>query len=214
MQQGRQPDSVRFIAGIFVVVDETDEKAHAKYEDLLQYADLEGTAALFGGWTNTDLSTFSDDEDFAFAKIGGIQSMIKAWTATGKFPQRRAWAFFNSDSFAVPGRENMKWTKKRVLQELAISGAHATAIGSAKTVADILQHWVEVASVDGFNFSYATCPGTFEDMIKWLWPELKKRGVLQDDYNVVGGSMRETYLGDGKGPKVRSDHAAAAYSWK
>lgn len=196
IQQGRQPDSVRFLTGIFIVVDETDEKAQAKYEDLLQYADLEGTAALFGGWTGTDLSTFTDDEDFAFAKIGGIQSMIKAWTAT------------------VPGTQGLKWTKRRVLQELAISGAHAKAIGSPKKVADILQHWVDAAGIDGFNLSYATTPGTFEDMIKWLWPELKARGVLQEEYPVVGGSMRETFLGDGKGPRVRPDHPAAAFTWK
>ena len=179
-----------------MVVDETDEKAQAKYEDLLQYADLEGTAALFGGWTGSDLSTFSDDEDFAFAKLGGIQSMIKAWTAT------------------VPGTQGLKWTKRRVLQELAISGAHAKAIGSPKRVADILQHWIDAAGIDGFNLSFATTPGTFEDIIKYLWPELKARGVLQEEYPVPGGSMRETFLADGQGPRVRPDHPAAKFTWR
>ncbi|KAI3392484.1 hypothetical protein diail_5649 [Diaporthe ilicicola] len=196
VQQGRKPDSVRFLTGIFIVVDETDEKAQAKFEDLLQYADLEGTAALFGGWTGTDLANFTDDEDFAFTGLGAIQSMIKAWTAT------------------VPGTEGLKWTKRRVLEQLAISGAHAKAIGSPKTVADILQRWVTEAGIDGFNLSYATTPGTFEDMIKYLWPELRARGVLQDDYPVPGGSMRETFLADGHGPRVRADHPAAAYTWK
>lgn len=61
-QLGRAESSVKFIAGIFICVDETDELAQRKFEDLLQYADLEGTAALFGGWTGTDLGAFSDDE--------------------------------------------------------------------------------------------------------------------------------------------------------
>lgn len=30
-------------------------------------------------------------------------------------------------------------------------------------------------------------------MIKYLWPELRKRGVFWDDYEKVGGSMRESY---------------------
>lgn len=196
IQQGRKPDSVRFLTGIFIVVDETDEKAQAKFQDLLQYADLEGTAALFGGWSGTDLANFSDDDDFAFTGPGAIQSMVKAWTAT------------------VPGTEGLKWTKPRVLEQLAISGAHAKAIGSPKTVADILQRWVTEAGIDGFNLSYATTPGTFEDMIKYLWPELKARGVLQEDYPVLGGSMRETFLADGQGPRVRADHPAATYTWK
>lgn len=188
VEHRRPADAIKFIAGIFIVVDETDELAQAQFEDLLQYADTEGTAALFGGWTGTDLSKFEDDEDFAFTGPPAIQSMISAWTAT------------------VPGTDGLKWTKRQVLQHLAISGAHPRAIGSPTTVADILQKWVDEAGVDGFNTSYATNPGTFEDMIKYLWPELKKRGVLQDSF--AGHTMRENFLQDGKGPKARATHPA------
>lgn len=193
-EQGRSENSMKFIAGIFIVVDETDEKAQAKFEDLLQYADLEGTASLFGGWTGTDLSKFSDDEDFAFLGPPAIQSMISAWTAT------------------VPGTAGLKWTKRRVLQELAISGAHPRAVGSPQTVADIMQRWMDEANVDGFNISYATTPGTFEDLITYLWPELRRRGVLQTTY--AGSSMRENYLQDGLGPRSREGHPARKYAHK
>jgi hypothetical protein len=81
-------------------------------------------------------------------------------------------------------------------------------------VADILQKWVDVAGVDGFNFSYAVSPGTFEDMIKYLWPELRRRGVIWDDYEVPGGAARENYLLDGKGPRVREDHPARKFRWE
>jgi alkanesulfonate monooxygenase SsuD/methylene tetrahydromethanopterin reductase-like flavin-dependent oxidoreductase (luciferase family) len=188
---GRAEDSVNFIAGIFIVVDETDEKAQAKYQDLLQYADLEGTASLFGGWTGTDLSKFTDDEDFAFNGHPAIQSLINAWTAT------------------VPGTKGQKWTKRHVLEQLAMCGAHPRAIGSPQTVADIMQKWVDEAGVDGFNISYATTPGTFRDLVKYLWPELKRRGVLQEEY--AGSSMRENYLQDGKGARVREGHPALKY---
>jgi FMN-dependent oxidoreductase (nitrilotriacetate monooxygenase family) len=188
---GRPTGSVKFIAGIFIVVEETDEKAQEKFEELLQYADLEGTAALFGGWSGTDLSKFSDDEDFAFVGPPAIQSMVASWTAT------------------VPGTQGLKWTKKRVLQNLATSGAHPRAIGSPETVANIMQTWVDGAGVDGFNVSYATTPETFEAIIKYLWPELQKRGVLQTEY--AGHSMRENYVQDGKGPRAREGHPALKY---
>jgi alkanesulfonate monooxygenase SsuD/methylene tetrahydromethanopterin reductase-like flavin-dependent oxidoreductase (luciferase family) len=143
----------------------------------LQYADLEGTASLFGGWTGTDLSSFSDDEDFKFsADAPAIKSMMSAWTEV------------------VPGSKDQKWTKKLVLQHLAISGAHPRARGSPQTVADTMQKWVEEAGVDGFNLSYALTHQTFEDMVTYLWPELKKRGVLQEKY--AGSSMRQKYLQD------------------
>ena len=185
-ESGRPESSVKFIAGIFICVDETDAKAQQKFEDLLQYTDLEGTAALFGGWSGTDLSQFGDDEDFAFRGPPAIQSMISAWTATAPL--------------------GLKWTKRRVLQELAISGAHPRAIGSPKTVANIMQRWVDEAGVDGFNISYATTPGTFQDLITYLWPELRRRGVPQTEY--AGKSMRENYLQDGGGPRVRDGHPA------
>ncbi|TVY45330.1 Dimethyl-sulfide monooxygenase [Lachnellula subtilissima] len=192
---GRAPDSIKFLAGMLVIVDETDEKAQAKYKNLLQYADLEGAAALFGGWTNHDLSKYGEDEDFKFTGSGAIQSMVNTWSAT------------------IPGTDGVTWTRRRVLQELAIGGAHPRAIGSPQTVADLLQKWIDVAGVDGFNLSYAISPGGFEDMIEYLWPELRRRGVFWDDYEQVGGSMRECYLGDGKGPRLRDGHPGVSYKW-
>lgn len=193
---GRAPDSVKFLAGMLVIVDETDEKAQAKYQKLVQYADSEGAAALFGGWTDHDLSQYDEDADFKFTGSGAIQSVVQTWSNT------------------IPGTANVKWTPKRVLQELAIGGIHPRAIGSPETVADILQNWIDVAGVDGFNLAYAISPGQFEDMIKYLWPELRRRGVFWEDYSNTGSSMRENYLGDSKGPQLRADHPGAKYKWK
>jgi hypothetical protein len=78
-------------------------------------------------------------------------------------------------------------------------------------VADILQRQVGETGVDGFNLSYAINPGDFEDMIKWLLPELRERGVFWDDY--VASTTRENYLADGGGPRLREDHPGAQYKW-
>ncbi|CAG8973716.1 hypothetical protein HYALB_00006988, partial [Hymenoscyphus albidus] len=181
VSQGRKATDIKIIAGILVIIDETDEKAQAKYESYLEYADLEGIAALFGGWTNHDLSKYGEDDDFKFTGHGSIQSMVNTWSTT------------------IPGTNGIKWTRRRVLQELALGGAHPRAIGSPQTVADILQNWIDVAGVDGFNLAYAVSPGTFEDMIQWLWPELRRRDVFWEEYEKVGGSMRENFSGDGEG---------------
>jgi len=195
VQQGRSADSIKLLVGVLIVVDETDEKAQKKYEEYLSYADLEGTAALFGGWTGHDLSKYGEDEDFRFSGSGAIQSMVNTWSAT------------------VPGTEGIKWTRRRVLKELALGGAHPRAIGSPETVANILQNWIDTAEIDGFNLAYAISPGTFEDIIKYLLPELEKRGVFRTGYEQEGGSMRETFLADGKGPKLRKGHPGTNYTW-
>jgi alkanesulfonate monooxygenase SsuD/methylene tetrahydromethanopterin reductase-like flavin-dependent oxidoreductase (luciferase family) len=50
--------------------------------------------------------------------------------------------------------------------------------GSPTTVADILERWVDETGIDGFNLSYAIAPGDFEDVVKWLLPELRERGCV------------------------------------
>ena len=194
VSQGRDVSTIKLIAGILVIVDETDEKAQAKYNDYLSYADTEGTLALFGGWTGTDLDKWSDDEDFKFSGLAGIQSMITSWTAT------------------VPGTEGVKWTKRRIAQELALGGPHPRAIGSPKTVADFLQNWIDESTIDGFNISYAVSPGDFEDIIKWLLPELRARGIFWDDY--AASTTRENYFQDGRGPRLREDQPGSKYRWR
>ncbi|KAF4636848.1 hypothetical protein G7Y89_g1218 [Cudoniella acicularis] len=140
MEQGRDPKGIKLLVGMLVIVDETDDLAQAKYEDDLSYADLEGSLALFGGWTSADFSKFSDDEDFAFTGPGAIQNMITSWSAT------------------IPGSKGTEWTKARIAKELALGGPHPKAIGSAKTVADILENWTLEGDVDGFSLSYAVSP--------------------------------------------------------
>jgi hypothetical protein len=70
---------------------------------------------------------------------------------------------------------------------------------------------VDEAGIDGFNVSYAINPGDFEDIIKYLWPELRKRGVFWDEY--AAATTRENYLQDGRGPRLRDDHPGSALKW-
>ena len=101
---GRDSSHLKMIAGITVIIDETDEKAFRKRDELLSYGDREGALALFGGWTGIDLSTYSDDEDFRFVKLPAVQSMVQRWSET------------------VPGTEGLKWTKSRIADFILLGG--------------------------------------------------------------------------------------------
>ncbi|KAL4869936.1 hypothetical protein BDV12DRAFT_195940 [Aspergillus spectabilis] len=163
----------------------------------ISYADLDGSLALFGGWTGEDLGKYADDDDFEFTGPGAIQSIVSSWRAT------------------IPGSEGIKWTKKRVAQELALGGPHPRAIGSAKTVADILERWITETGVDGFNISYAVGPGDLEDVVKYLIPELSSRGVFWDPIAAEGRTTRENYFGTEfeKSSRLSRDHPGAKYRW-
>ncbi|KAG0159648.1 hypothetical protein PDIDSM_7171 [Penicillium digitatum] len=149
-QHGRDPNHIKVIIGINVIVAATDEEAKAKREDYLKYADDEGTLALFGGWTGIDLSSYADDEDFRFSDSPGVQSIVRRWSAT------------------VP------------VEYISVGGLQAKIVGSPTTVADELEEWVETSDVDGFNLAHNVNPGTFEDTIKSLLPELRRRGLFRE----------------------------------
>ena len=57
-------------------------------------------------------------------------------------------------------------------------------------------------------------PGTFEDTIELLVPELQRRGILWDDFHVPGGTYREN-LFEMKGQhEPLPEHPAAKLIWR
>ncbi|KAF1347302.1 xenobiotic compound monooxygenase, DszA family [Lizonia empirigonia] len=174
---GRGPNHLKIIAGITIIVDETDGKAFAKRDELLSYGDKEGALALFGGWTGYDLSTYADDEDFRLVKAPAIQSIVNGWAAT------------------VPGTDNAPWMKARIADYLILGGMNAKVVGSPITVVDELERWARVADLDGFNLSHVVSPGSFEDIIEWVLPELRQRGLFRQEIKKKGATAREAFLG-------------------
>jgi len=111
----------------------------------------------------------------------------------------------------VPGSDNLTWNKTRIAEYLLLGGLGAKIVGSAKTVADELERWVEIADIDGFNLSHITNPGSFEDIIEFLIPELQKRGLFRSKVAQEGLTARESYIG--KGRWLADDHPGKKYRW-
>jgi alkanesulfonate monooxygenase len=61
--------------------------------------------------------------------------------------------------------------------------------GSAKTIADEMQHWLESDACDGFNIMFPTIPGGVEDFVRLVVPELQSRGIFRKEY--AGATLRE-----------------------
>ena len=195
--KGRNAADIKIIAGVLVIVAETDEAAQAKFSHLASFGDREGALALFGGWSGYDLSTYADDQDFRFVEAPAVRSMVNHWAST------------------VPGGDGQKkWDKQTIAEYLVLGGNGAKVIGSVQTVADELERWVEVGDVDGFNFSYASIPETFDDIIEFLVPELRRRGLFWEDYAVPGGTFRENmYAQDGQN-RLPKEHPGTKYAWR
>lgn len=184
---GRPRDSVKILTLATVIVAETDEKAHAKYDEYRQYVSLEGALALYGGWSGLDLSQFDPDVPLEYVDTDSARSALSIFTKAD--PERR-------------------WTPRDIAHYVGIGGIGPVIVGSPATVADELDRWVEVGGVDGFNLAYVITPGTFEDFVEHAVPELRRRGRIAEA--PVGGTLRGRLRGDGS-PIVPDWHPAHAY---
>lgn len=171
---GRSRDSVRIFALVTVITAETDELAHAKFADLLSYASAEGALALYGGWTGVDFSQYDPDQPLVEVENDSLRSVLASLATID--PARR-------------------WTPMDIVTQRSIGGMGPVIVGSAQTVADQLEQWVDEGGIDGFNFAYAITPGTFEDLVELVVPELQRRGRARTEYE--GTTLRENLYGPG-----------------
>ncbi len=62
-------------------------------------------------------------------------------------------------------------------------------VGSTKEVADIFEEWFTAPACDGFVVGAACVPGSYEDFVTLVVPELQRRGLFHKDYK--GPTLRE-----------------------
>ena len=180
-EAGRDPASMRIMLAIMPIVGETEAEARRKYETALHYADVEGALALFGGWTGIDLSQFSPDDMIEDIDNQAMASIAKA---------------------------NRGKRLKDFYGELKLGAFGPKIIGSPTQVADELERWVEVGGVDGFNITPVVQPGSHEDFVHLVVPELQRRGLFRRHYE--GATLREHYFGPGHS-RAAGDHPSARY---
>lgn len=184
---GRDRHSVRIYTLLTVITDETSEAAHAKHEEYKQYASNEGALTLMSGWMGIDLSEYSLDDPIGEVKSNAIQSTVS--------------------NFQKVNDDGKPWTVRDIAESASIGGLGPRLVGSGAEVAEELISWVDETDVDGFNLAYAITPGTFEDIVKYVVPELQKRGAYQTEY--APGTLRNKLFG--KGDRLPEDHKGSGY---
>lgn len=212
---GRDPSSIKVLALLCPIVGATDAEAQKKFEEYFAHGSAEGALALFGGWTGMDLGPYGEEDELRATESNAIKSAV--------------------ENFAQQAPAVGKWTKGQVANQLKIGGLGPFLVGGPQKVADELEKWVKEAGVDGFNFAYAITPGTPQEVIELLVPELQKRGHMWGDYpqgkgvqlvhkktgepgfgeenDKTGLTAREHLYGPGQA-RLRDDHYGSRFTWK
>ena len=75
-----------------------------------------------------------------------------------------------------------------------------------------MEEWIRLADLDGFNLSPVVQPQSWEDIVELLVPELQRRDIYWNDYEVPGGTLRENVQGKGN-CRLREDHVGSRYKF-
>jgi alkanesulfonate monooxygenase len=62
-------------------------------------------------------------------------------------------------------------------------------IGTAQSIADEMEEWLETEASDGFTVMFPYLPGGLDDFVERVIPELQRRGLFRHDYE--GITLRE-----------------------
>ncbi|KAL1969923.1 hypothetical protein VTN77DRAFT_7432 [Rasamsonia byssochlamydoides] len=195
---GRDPRSIKFFATFTPIIGKTEEEAQAKFERAKKYASTIGGLVLFSGWTGIDISKVPLDEEIDPVKHSLEKHKIHSI----------------SETLTARTPELPSITPRVIAETASIGGLGPVAVGTPAQVADELERWVREADIDGFNLAYVTTPGTFEDVVDLLVPELRRRGVYPekraDDSPPL--TAREKVYGEGQ-RRIRDDHVGSRYKY-
>ena len=159
---------------IYPIVAETQAEAEDKFAAIDALAKPIDTLALLSEVLNYDFAAKPMDEPFTsdeLQAISGLQAVRDRVVQLSGKPNPTV-------------RDFVEFSGRATLREFP------NFVGSAKTVADQLEQWFSERACDGFVVAATHVPGTYEDFVRLVVPELQRRGSVHS-VNYQGETLRE-----------------------
>ncbi len=165
-------NSTSITPAVYPIVGETQAMAEDKYAMIDKLARPEDSTALLSEVLNYDFSKKKPDEAFTDAELDSIGGL--------KAIRDRAVKMSGKSNPTVD--EFVRASGRGTLSELPVF------VGTPKAVADQMEEWFATAC-DGFVVSATHMPGSYEDFVRLVVPELQRRGLFRTEYS--GSTLRE-----------------------
>ncbi len=166
---GRDPQQVKITHLVNTVAAATKAEAEDKWAEIEKLPLEIDALSLLSEALNFDFATKGMDEAFTPAELdamSGLQGIRDRVMSAKKNPTVR-------DFIRISGRGRV----------------HNPIVGGPKEVADQLEQWFAAPACDGFVLSATHVPGAYEDFVRFVVPELQRRGIFRKEY--VGVTLRE-----------------------
>jgi FMN-dependent oxidoreductase (nitrilotriacetate monooxygenase family) len=160
--QGRNPDHIKILPGLFPTLAETDEEAQRVYRDAQESLDFDKLLVQLGRAFNYhDFRQY--DPDAPFPDLSGVT--LNSY----KGHAERIIAIARGDRLTL---RQAAWR---------LGQWHSPFVGSPETIADEIERWFTWRAADGFNLR-VTRPDDFELFRTRVVPILQARGLFRREY--------------------------------
>ncbi len=179
---GRQPDDLKIMPGVTVVVGDNDAEAQERaYEIRRQQVSPQNAILAAEQLWGTDLSAYDPD-----GPLPEIDPVLDSGLVKGRV--------LHGDPFAVVARwRAIAEAKGLSLRQTVIeTTTRQSFIGSPQTVAAELTAFVDERAADGFILVPHLTPGGLDDFVDRVVPLLQESGAFRSEYS---GSTLRSHLG-------------------
>ncbi|MFE7565525.1 NtaA/DmoA family FMN-dependent monooxygenase [Streptomyces sp. NPDC057539] len=177
---GRTPDQLKIMPTASVAVADTDEEAAAYAAEITRALVSPQTAIahLEAVW-GRDLSGYDPDGPLPDVEPEADAHFLKGHTVfrKGRGETARQW-------------RKLAEERNLSIRELVIEvNGGQTFVGSPRTVADAIDHFVQTDGADGFVLVPHLTPGGLDDLVDRVVPLLQEKGVFREEY--AGKTLRD-----------------------
>jgi alkanesulfonate monooxygenase len=165
---GRDPDHLKILPGVLVVVGDSVEEAREKRALLDSLVHYDSAIASLSIALGHDASGFDPD--------GPLPDI----------PDTNASKSGRERTIALARDENL--TVRQLAQRLGGYGGLAF-VGTPATIADAMEQWLVERGSDGFNVMFPYLPEGLDDFVDKVVPELQRRGLFRTEY--AGTTLRD-----------------------
>jgi FMN-dependent oxidoreductase (nitrilotriacetate monooxygenase family) len=165
---GRNPEHLKILPGCFVVIGDTVAEAREKRAHLDSLVHYDSAIASLSIALGVDARGFDPE-----GKLPPIPE-----TEQSKSGRERAIRLAEREGLNV----------RQLAQRMGGYGGLAM-VGTAETIADEMERWIDGQASDGFNIMFPWLPGGLDDFVEKVVPELQRRGRFRQEYE--GTTLRE-----------------------
>lgn len=165
---GRNPDHLMILPACLVVVGDSVEEAREKRAVLDSKVHLDSAIASLSIQLGTDASKFDLD--------GSLPDIPES--NASKSGRERAIRMAEEEGLTV-----------RQLAQRMGGYSGLAMVGTAETIADEMEEWLDAKASDGFTIMFPFLPEGLDLFVDRVVPELQRRGLLRREY--AGKTLRE-----------------------